>query len=107
VSLILQRAAPFLPALDISAAAAAAIVRVGLRPQSSGGLPLVGSVPGVGGLLVNAGHSGSGLLLSPITSAVVLQALTGTTGSDHLTPAELAKLAVPLAPPRPVRSQAH
>lgn len=41
VSLILQRAAPFLPALDISAAAAAAIVRVGLRPQSSGGLPLV------------------------------------------------------------------
>lgn len=41
VRLILERAAPFLPALDVTSAAASAVVRVGLRPQTSGGLPLV------------------------------------------------------------------
>jgi hypothetical protein len=41
VHAILQRAASFLPALNLKEAAAAAIVRVGLRPDSKTSLPLV------------------------------------------------------------------
>ena len=41
VQQILERAALFMPTLDLRAAASTAIVRVGLRPNSSAGMPLV------------------------------------------------------------------
>jgi glycine/D-amino acid oxidase-like deaminating enzyme len=73
---IMQRAAQFLPGLaavqrqDIH-------VRAGPRPYATAGGPWVGPVPGVEGLLVAAGHEGSGLTLAPATAALVCQYLLG------------------------------
>ncbi|KAL4431222.1 hypothetical protein ABPG75_006478 [Micractinium tetrahymenae] len=70
VSAIMQRAAHFLPALaavrwqDIS-------VRAGPRPFATAGGPTVSPVPGVEGLLVAAGHEGSGLTMAPATAELV------------------------------------
>lgn len=41
------------------------------------GAPMVGPVPGVEGLLVAAGHEGSGLTLAPATAALVCEHLLG------------------------------
>lgn len=76
-SIFVQRAALFLPGLvavrqeDIS-------VRSGPRPYATAGAPIVDTVPGVEGVLVAAGHEGSGLTLAPATAALVADLLTGT-----------------------------
>ncbi|HEY8740816.1 MAG TPA: FAD-dependent oxidoreductase, partial [Candidatus Dormibacteraeota bacterium] len=38
-----------------------------LRPLSADGMPLIGTVPGIDGLVVAAGHGRQGILLGPIT----------------------------------------
>ena len=43
----------------------------GLRPMSMDGLPIVGPVPGVEGLLVATGHGMLGLTLGPVTGEIV------------------------------------
>ena len=82
VAAILARAAEFLPtvrplaeAAAASAGAAGAIdgVRVGLRPWAAGGLPAVGPVPGLPGVVVAAGHEGSGLTMAPATAELALR----------------------------------
>jgi glycine/D-amino acid oxidase-like deaminating enzyme len=76
VGAIMRRAATFLPHLDgLSAEALADTTRVGLRPYAQGGLPAVGPVPGLPGVVVAAGHEGSGLCLGPATAEVVVQCL--------------------------------
>jgi glycine/D-amino acid oxidase-like deaminating enzyme len=82
---IMERAHAFMPALSpalLQAAvdgrgggAGAASVRVGLRPYALGGLPAIGPAPGLPGVLVAAGHEGSGLSLAPATAELVLQHL--------------------------------
>jgi glycine oxidase len=49
----------------------------GLRPGSPDGLPAIGWLPGVNGLLVAAGHHRTGVLLSPTTGAVVRDLVLG------------------------------
>lgn len=49
----------------------------GLRPQSADGLPYLGTLPGVEGLIVAAGHFRAGLQLSPITARVVCDLIQG------------------------------
>lgn len=51
----------------------------GLRPATPDGLPLVGPVPGVDGLLVAAGHHRNGVLLSPVTGRLVADLVLGKT----------------------------
>ena len=102
VEAVLRRAALFLPelsAVDPSSFAAAedlAAVRVGLRPASSSGMPVVGRVPSFGGslpitsssspsssaaaesnVIVAAGHEGSGLTLAPATAVLVARLVGG------------------------------
>ena len=62
-------------------------VRVGLRPYTVGGVPLVGPLPGLPRVLVAAGHEGSGLTLGPATAELVLHHLysrSNDTGNHDL-----------------------
>ncbi|NHX36991.1 MULTISPECIES: NAD(P)/FAD-dependent oxidoreductase [Halolamina] len=52
-------------------------VRVGLRPGSPDGLPILGGVPGVDGAYVATGHGPTGLTLGPYSGAVIAQLLDG------------------------------
>lgn len=73
---ILERAAFFLPdltGLDFSEVD----VRVGLRPFAPRGLPFIGWVPGCPGLLVAAGHEGSGLTYGPGTGDIIKRYILG------------------------------
>lgn len=99
---IVERSRQFLPGLDIEMACAAAIPRVGLRPHAAGGLPFVGPVPGVDGLFLNCGHSGSGLLLSPISAALTTALLGVHSAADVVGNEKLRAAAALLAPPKPI-----
>ena len=46
-------------------------VRVGLRPTSVDDSPLLGALPGIGNIFVATGHGASGLLLGPVSGALV------------------------------------
>jgi glycine oxidase len=46
-------------------------VRVGLRPASADGLPIIGPLPGAPRVVVATGHYRNGVLLAPITAAIV------------------------------------
>ncbi|PRW45110.1 glycine oxidase isoform X1 isoform A [Chlorella sorokiniana] len=76
VQAIMQRAHTFLPGLatvqrpDIH-------VRCGPRPYATAGSPIVDTVPGADGVVVAAGHEGSGLTLAPATAALVADLLLG------------------------------
>jgi glycine oxidase len=56
----------------------------GLRPGSPDGLPLVGPVEGLGGLLLAVGHHRNGILLGPMTGVLVKQWLVDRIQSPHL-----------------------
>lgn len=67
---ILARAITFLP--DLAAVDLAGNqTRVGFRPSSTSGRPVIGPVPDCPGVFVAAGHEGSGLTLAPATGIVV------------------------------------
>lgn len=52
-------------------------VRCGPRPYATAGSPIVDTVPGAEGVVVAAGHEGSGLTLAPATAALVAGLLLG------------------------------
>ena len=52
-------------------------VRVGLRPGSPDGMPMVGPVPETEGAYVATGHGPTGLMLGPYTGAVIAQLIQG------------------------------
>ena len=56
-------------------------VRVGLRPASPDGLPIVGRSSAVPGLIYATGHYRNGVLLAPLTAALVKDTVLGN-GSD-------------------------
>ena len=61
-------------------------VRVGLRPASADGLPILGPVPGVGNVLLATGHGPVGLQLGPYSGRVIAELVSrGVAGTD-LTP---------------------
>jgi D-amino-acid dehydrogenase len=49
----------------------------GLRPMSMDGLPIVGAVPGVDGLVLATGHGMLGLTLAPVTGDMVANLVLG------------------------------
>jgi D-amino-acid dehydrogenase len=55
--------------------------RVGSRPSSADGRPIVGKVPGWTNAYVATGHGTEGLLLGPISAAEVARSMTGTEGT--------------------------
>ena len=52
-------------------------VRVGLRPLSSDGLPILGPVPALAGLWLATGHGPAGLTLGPLSGKLVAEAAVG------------------------------
>ncbi len=59
--------------------------RVGLRPASADGLPLLGPVPGTDGLVVATGLGASGLTLGPLTGAIAARIALGLDPGIDLT----------------------
>ena len=45
----------------------------GLRPYTPDGLPILGTVAGLGGFIMAAGHEGDGIALSPITGEIIAE----------------------------------
>jgi glycine oxidase len=68
------------------AGARVAATWAGLRPQSPDRLPYLGRVPGLGGLVVAAGHFRDGILLTPVTAEVVSDVIAGRTATIDLSP---------------------
>ena len=68
-------------------------VRVGLRPASPDGRPMLGAAPGVSGLLLATGHGPSGLLLGPYSGKLVAEIVTGGAAGTDLAPFEVARFA--------------
>lgn len=52
-------------------------VRVGLRPSTPDGLPILGAVPGVEGAFVATGHGPTGLTIGPYSGKVVADLVRG------------------------------
>ena len=62
-------------------------VRVGLRPSSVDDTPIIGRAPGHDNVIVATGHGANGLLLGPVTGALVADLVHGhATPSVDLTP---------------------
>lgn len=74
-------------------------VRVGLRPASPDGLPLLGRIPGRERLFVATGHGASGLQLGPYSGALVADLALGQSSAPTLD----ADLDLDLAPFAPTR----
>ncbi|MBV8952414.1 MAG: FAD-dependent oxidoreductase [Actinobacteria bacterium] len=68
-------------------------VRVGLRPVSDDLLPILGAVPGVGGLYLDTGHGPEGLLLGPVSGRLVARLVCGRDPGFDLAPFSPARLA--------------
>jgi D-amino-acid dehydrogenase len=60
--------------------------RVGLRPLSADGLPILGPIPGVAGAYVATGHGPSGLTLGPYSAALISELVMGRAPALDLTP---------------------
>ncbi|MGE0043743.1 MAG: glycine oxidase ThiO [Vicinamibacterales bacterium] len=80
---LLAAAAALVPPL---ADAAFTAVRVGLRPWSPDDLPLVGASEAVPGLVYAIGHYRNGILLAPLTAALVENIVTGAADDPALAP---------------------
>ena len=61
-------------------------VRVGLRPLSADGLPVLGRVPGHDNVVIATGHGPSGLQLGPYSGRLAAELATGRQPSSDLTP---------------------
>ena len=68
-------------------------VRVGLRPLSADGLPILGPVPGVAGVLLATGHGPVGLQLGPYSGRCVAHLITRGRADADLAPFDLARFA--------------
>lgn len=61
-------------------------MRVGLRPLTMDGLPVLGSVPGWEGLLLATGHGPTGLQLGPYSGKLMAQMAQGQTPDADISP---------------------
>ena len=62
------------------------MVRVGLRPVSADGLPVIGPIPDVEGAYVATGHGPTGLTLGPYTGTLVARLVRGEPVAQDLGP---------------------
>jgi D-amino-acid dehydrogenase len=68
-------------------------VRVGLRPASPDGLPILGRAPGIDNLIVATGHGPSGLQLGPHSGVVAADLARGKESSIDLAPFSVDRFA--------------
>ncbi|QKY20713.1 FAD-dependent oxidoreductase [Halolamina sp. CBA1230] len=68
-------------------------VRVGLRPGSPDGLPILGPIPGVDGAYVATGHGPTGLTLGPYSGAVIAGLIDGEAPDSDLSAFDPARFA--------------
>ncbi len=61
-------------------------MRVGLRPLSADGLPVLGPLPSIEGAYVATGHGPSGLQLGPFSGKIVADAVLGRAAGVDLAP---------------------
>jgi len=59
------------------AGAAVLEMRVGLRPLTADGMPVLGTVPGIKGIYLATGHGPAGLMLGPYSGKVICDLLLG------------------------------
>ncbi len=70
-------------------------IRVGLRPASRDGLPILGPVPGIPNLLLATGHGSVGLQLGPYSGKVVAGMIAGSEAETDIGPFSLARFSRP------------
>jgi D-amino-acid dehydrogenase len=70
-------------------------IRVGLRPASPDGLPILGRVPGIPNLLMATGHGAVGLQLGPYSGKVVAGMIAGGKAETEIGPFSLARFTRP------------
>lgn len=87
ISTLIDEARQLIPALD-----QAEWLRCwsGLRPQTQTGLPYMGEHPEIEGLFIAAGHYRNGILLSPITGAIIADLIEAKPPAE-----DIADFAVP------------
>jgi D-amino-acid dehydrogenase len=83
VNEIMREALRVMPGL---ASATVREVRVGLRPTSIDDAPLLGRLPGVAHVAVATGHGANGLLLGPISGALIADLVLGNPTEIDLEP---------------------
>jgi D-amino-acid dehydrogenase len=66
-------------------------IRVGLRPASRDGLPILGPVPGIANLLLATGHGSIGLQLGPYSGKVVADMVARGEAETEIAPFSLAR----------------
>jgi D-amino-acid dehydrogenase len=66
-------------------------IRVGLRPFTHDGIPVLGSVPGVRGVFLATGHGPTGLTLGAYSAMVVARQMLGETPGTDLAPCSVAR----------------
>lgn len=66
-------------------------MRVGLRPLSDDGLPILGPVPGVEGIYLVTGHGPTGLQLGPYSGKVTADLMLGRTADVDLRPFSVSR----------------
>jgi D-amino-acid dehydrogenase len=70
-------------------------IRVGLRPASRDGLPILGPAPGIPSLLLATGHGAVGLQLGPYSGKVVAGMIAGGAAATEIGPFSLARFTRP------------
>ena len=68
-------------------------MRVGLRPLSEDGLPVLGSVPGIEGVYLATGHGPTGLQLGPYSGKVTADLMLGRPSEIDLAPFGVSRFA--------------
>lgn len=80
---VLEEALSVAPGLE---AATFRAVRVGVRPTTPDGLPILGAVPGADGAYLATGHGPTGLQLGPYSATLVAELAMGESVGDALEP---------------------
>ena len=70
-------------------------IRVGLRPASRDGLPILGSAPGIAGLWLATGHGSIGLQLGPYSGRVVADMIAGGEAAPEIGSFSIARFTRP------------
>jgi D-amino-acid dehydrogenase len=65
----------------------------GLRPCTPDGLPILGRAPGLGNLIIAAGHAMLGMSLGPVTGKLAAQLIGGQTPDFDLSPLSPSRFA--------------
>ena len=66
-------------------------IRVGLRPASADGRPILGAVRGIANLWVATGHGPVGLQLGPYSGKMIAESILGGAPHDAIAPFALER----------------